>query len=288
MHLRGALIPVALFVACGSDDGSEFDKTKKEANADGGAPDSGRVVEDDSGGPVVPSTDVDVVLTTDNAYAFGWGNASGLKILKGRPVTTGASDIFDCPVNTSGSGASGFGPESYLVLAADAPTEAFLYIVAWDDNSVTQGVLGQFKRKSGAPLYTGASSWEVCATGDFYDSIPGTPTAGGPPLDTVNTDIGRCNAGAIDPSKGSGGWVNPAGAVTAKSIGKLAVGEDNSDAGGQFPITCQKDPQGNAGIDPQAKWMWYTPDARNAFSDRDTRSYLIFRIPTKAIPAPPN
>ena len=77
-----------------------------------------------------------------------------------------------------------------------------------------------------------------------------------------------------------------AGAVTAGAVGKLAVGQDNS-AAGQFPITCQKDQMGNAGIDPQAHWMWYSPDARDAFNSRGTRSYLIFRLPTKELPQPP-
>ncbi len=288
-----ASLAAAVYLACGSDPDSTFEPVDGGKDSAGGqseaGKDTGGIIGDDPDAETqVPATDVDVVITTDNAYAFAWGNASGLATLKGRPITNGASDIFDCPVNTTGSGAAGFGPESYVVAAADAPTNGFLYIVGWDDNSVTQGVLAQFKRRGGAAVYSGASSWEVCATGEFYNSIPGSGTSDGPSIATVNTDIGRCNAGSIDTTKGSGGWVNTAGAVVAGSVGKLAVGEDNSDASGQFPITCQLDNFGNAGVDAQAKWMWYTPDARNAFSDRDTRSYLIFRIPTKALPPPPN
>lgn len=233
-----------------------------------------------------PATDVDVVLTADNAYAFGWGDVNGIKTLKGRPQTQSAGDIFNCPVNTTGSGAIGFGPESYTVLAADAPTGAYLYLVVWDDDATTQGALGQFKRKGGEALYSGAGGWEVCATGKFYSSTPGTPTASGPPIDVVNADIATCTKGTGDKNTTSGGWVNTTGAVTPGAVGKLAVGKDNSGPG-QFPVTCQKDEQGHAGIDAAAHWMWYSPDGRDAFSSRGTRSYLIFRLPTKELPNPP-
>lgn len=288
----GALA-VALLVACGGEVGqSTFDDPDKlGSNGNGSsAPNLGNGSSDggsgsDGGGTSTePATDVEVVITADNAYAFGWGTETQVSQLKGRPVTTGAADIFSCPVNTTGSGASGFGPESYVVPAADAPTGAYLYVATWDDNSVTQGLLGQFKRKgSGSTLYTGNGAWEVCATGDFYDSRPEYLSSSGPAMATVNADIARCNAGTISTSSGSGGWVNPAGAVTAGAVGKLAVGEDNS-AGGSFPITCQKDEQGNQGINESARWMWYTPDSRDAFTARNTRSYLIFRLPTTALP----
>ena len=45
-------------------------------------------------------------------------------------------------------------------------------------------------------------------------------------------------------------------------VGKLAIGEDNSSSAGSFPIACQPTtlPDGGVtlGIDPAAKWMWYT------------------------------
>jgi hypothetical protein len=44
---------------------------------------------------------------------------------------------------------------------------------------------------------------------------------------------------------------------------------------------------GNQGIDAVAKWMWYSPDARDPFTSRGTRSYLIFRLASKALPPPP-
>ena len=288
-------ICAAGYVACGSDPtnggfGSE-DAGSDAGTSSGSKPDgSGIGFGGQNDGGIIPvqepATDVEVVLTADNAYAFGYGDSKAITTLKGRPATASAGDIFNCPVNTTGSGAVGFGPESYTVLAADAPTGAYLYLVTWDDDSVTQGALGQFKRKGGQALYSGAAGWEVCATGKFFSSSPGTPTAAGPAIDVVNADISACNAGTGDKATTSGGWVNAAGAVTAGAVGKLAVGQDNS-AAGQFPITCQKDQMGNAGIDPQAHWMWYSPDARDAFNSRGTRSYLIFRLPTKELPQPP-
>lgn len=287
-------LSAAGYVACstgsspggfGVDDAGSDGAVASSSSSSGNPPGFGQ--SDGSIQPVEePATDVEVVLTADNAYGFGWGDKNGLRALKGRPATKAASDIFSCPVNTTGSGALGFGPEAYTVLAADAPTGAYLYLVTWDDDATTQGALGQFKRKNGQALYSGAPGWEVCATGKPYNSNPNTPTASGPPIDVVNADIATCNAGTGDKATTSGGWVNSTGAVTAGAVGALAVGQDNS-AAGTFPITCQKDALGNPGIDAQARWMWYSPDARNAFTSRGTRSYLIFRLPTKDLPQPP-
>ncbi len=118
------------------------------------------------GGPSVPTTDVDVVITADNAYSFGYGDASGISHYTQGQRAQSAGQIFNC----------GEGPESYVVPAADAPPSAYLYIVTWDDLSVTQGVLGQFKRVGGAPLYTGDPKFEVCATGIDLSASATGPT----------------------------------------------------------------------------------------------------------------
>jgi hypothetical protein len=175
-------------VACRS--GTENDTVVTASSATGSTSSSGNIqsfVMDGSVAgvappPAEPMTDVDVVISADNAYAFGWGNASGLSRLTGRPVTALAGDIFSCPINRTGSGAAGFGPEAYRVPAESAPTDGYLYIVTWDDQAVTQGVLGQFKRVGGSTLYSGDAGWEVCEAGKFYDSRPNTSTASGPPF----------------------------------------------------------------------------------------------------------
>jgi hypothetical protein len=84
-----------------------------------------------------------VVITADNAYSFGYGDANGITHFTQGTRALTAGQIFNC----------GEGPEAYKVPAADAPASAYLYIVTWDDLAVTQGVLGQFRRGSGTPLH---------------------------------------------------------------------------------------------------------------------------------------
>ncbi len=225
--------------------------------------------------PDLSAPDVHVVITADNAYAFGWGYADRVTKLNGRPMTTVAGDIFNCPI--------GVGPEAYDIPASEAPANGYIYIAAWADDATTQGVIGQFDR-GGLPIYTGDGDWEVCATGLFYDT---GPAGGGPTLAVVNQEIAKCTAGSGSPTSTSAGWVNSKGAVTAGAIGALAVGEDNSLQGGDFPIVCQMDATGKKGVDPSARWMWYSPDGKSPFrhsgGHNPTRAFLIFRLPSKTI-----
>jgi hypothetical protein len=232
-----------------------------------------------------PPPPVHVVITADNAYAFGWGDANQVTHLLGRPTTQVASDIFSCPI--------GRGPEAYDVPADQAPVGAFLYIIAWCDDATTQGVIGQFLRV-GDPVYTGDPGWQVCATGLYYD--PANPPVGGGPTETViNTQIGVCTAGTGSSATTSAGWVDYNGAVTANAVGKLVRGEDNSSSTvGDFPIVCQmdttKDMSVERGIDASAHWMWYDPPNygsdpfRYTGGHNPTRAFLIFRLPTQLIP----
>ncbi len=226
--------------------------------------------------PVVGG-DVHVVLTADNAYAFGWGDVNQVTSLKGRPPTSSAGDIFNCPIGT--------GPEAYDVPGAEAPADGYLYVVTWADDSTTQGLIGQFER-GGTPLYTGDTAWETCATGLPYDPS-GSGTMNGPTQAVVNAQIAMCNDGTISKSTGSGGWVGTAGAVTAGAVGKLAVGEDNT-TGGDFPVVCQMDATGKKGVDTGARWMWYQPPGvTNPFiatGSNSTRAFLIFRLKSAAVP----
>lgn len=219
--------------------------------------------------------DVHVVITADNAYAFGWGDASRVTKLSGRPKTVLAGDIFNCPI--------GVGPEEYDIPGSEAPETSYLYVVAWADESTTQGLIGQFDR-GGTPIYTGHGDWEVCATGMAYDA---SSAGGGPPLEIVNQEITRCTRGAGSPTTTSAGWVNSKGALTTGAIGQLAVGEDNSLQAGDFPIVCQKDNTGKRGVDPDARWIWYSPDGKSPFRHsggvNPTRAFLIFRLPSKTI-----
>jgi hypothetical protein len=240
--------------------------------------DAGPAVE--GGSPTDPKTEVDVVLTADNAYAFGWGDATAVGTYRNVVPAKLASEIFNCPV--------GNGPEAWVVPAADAPPGAYLYVVAWADRATSQGVIGQFKRRGGQPIFTGDGAWEACATGVEYN--PQTP-AQYPTQAIVNAQLAICNAGSGDRATTSAGWVGTTTAVTPGAVGRVAFGEDNSDSAGIFPIVCQKDASNVEGVAASAKWMWYSPDASDPFRyvgpGNSTRTFLIFRLPARALPDPP-
>lgn len=229
------------------------------------------------GGMAEPLSDVEVVITADNAYSFGYGDANGITHFTQGQRAQSAGQIFNC----------GEGPESYVVPAADAPPTAYLYIVTWDDLAVTQGVLGQFLRSGGSPLYTGDPKFEVCATG-----VDMSASQTGPTQAEVNVQIAICNSGAGDHTTTSGGWVNGTGAVIPGAVGTLAVGEANDpDPGGTFPPTCPTGATPMPGtIDTAAHWMWYQPggvaDAFHSTGSNTFRAYLIFRLAAQDIPPP--
>jgi hypothetical protein len=237
---------------------------------------------DVNGVDATPSVDapplgpVDVVITADNAYSFGYGTAGGITtFVQGQRAQT-AGQIWNC----------GEGPEQYTVPEADAPDGAYLYIVTWDDLSVTQGVLAAFRRQTDAVL-TGDDRFEVCATGLDYSSGPDALV--GPSQQVVNTEINRCNSGSGDASSTSKGWVNAQGATTQGALGRLAVGEANDDAGGTFPIVCQPGQSVHPGIEPAAKWMWYDPmdgqggDPFHSTGTNRFKAFLIFRLAAASI-----
>lgn len=266
------------------------------ARRDGGRLDGGGTLGDGGGGrgdgaggggsdattadrPAPPATDVRVLITADNAYGFGYGDATQLMNYFGGIENPDGPDIFNCPI--------GYGPEQYTVPAAAAPIDAYLYIITWSDRAVTQGVIGQFQRVGGANVYTGDPGFEVCATGVEY--MLGTH---GPSMAVINEQIARCNAHAGPPATTSAGWVDMAGTAA----GALAVGEDNTTdrgaptPGNEFPIVCS--------IDPQAHWMWFNwspstihwPTSGSPFlypesaTDNVTKQFLIFRLGVVNLP----
>lgn len=230
-----------------------------------------------------PLPDVHVVITADNAYAFGWGDVNQVTNLKGFKRATLAGEIFNCPV--------GNGPEAYDVPGAEAPNTAYLYIIAWCDFSTYQGVIGEFIR-GGDAIYTGSADWEACATGIAYESA----SSGAPTESIINQQITVCNAGSGSTTTTSAGWVNTVGAtaVTPGAVGTLVAGVDNSAARTPFPIVCQQnqvDGGVERGVDPAAQWMWYSPNGLDPFrasngTNNWTRSFIIFRLPANVIPIP--
>jgi len=223
-------------------------------------------------------SDVNVIITADNAYGFGYGTKAQLVNYFGGVENANSADIFDCPV--------GAGPEQYLVPAADANAGGYLYIIGYADQQTSQGVLAKFFRDGGQPVFTGAGKWEACATGEDY-----APGSGGPDLATINGYIGKCNAGELDPATSSVGWVN----ATGTANGKVAFGEDNSTAraamaepGNEFRIACE--------IEPTAHWMWFdwepvriagSPFLWPGGTANIIKDFVIFRLGADQIPRKP-
>ncbi|MDX2086829.1 MAG: hypothetical protein SFX73_03210 [Kofleriaceae bacterium] len=252
---------LVLAAACGPGSGSGPDATGGDDAAVG---DADPLID----APPLPSGPVNVVITADNAYSFGYGTATSIDHFT-QGVRADGPAIFDCPIN--------YGPESYVVPEADAPPTAFLYIIAWDDLQYTQGVLAEFSRLN-ATVLTGDPGFEVCATGLDYSTGPDAQT--GPSLQTINAEIARCNAGTGDAATSSKGWVNSAGAVTPGANGILALGETNEDAGGTFPIVCHPTAT-DPGVRPAARWMWYDPNdgvQQDPFWATGANRYKAFQI----------
>ncbi len=204
---------------------------------------------------------LNATITTDNAYRFAYGTPSGITNFFANVENHLAGDIFSC----------GIGPEIYPNLPY--VPNGYLYIVAYSDNAVSQGVLGQFVSGS-QTSYTGSAAWQVYATGMDLDI-----GSGGPSVALINSQIAIANAG----NGGSGsshGWVglngNPQGYV-----GALAIGEDNSSAAGDFPQVCP------TAIGTAAKWMWYNPSAlADPFRGNVPGEFLIFRLPFSEVTTP--
>lgn len=223
-----------------------------------------------SGGGVTVGADVEVIITADNAYGFGYGTETEMLNYFGGVEAITAGQIFNCAE----------GPETYVVPGTDAAAGNYLYIIGYADKAVTQGVLGQFRRVGGGEaVYTGQGNWSVCATGQDFN-----PGSGGPMLSDINTALPSCV------------WLDETGDAT----GKVQYGEDNTtpydggpQAGNEFPLTCD--------IDDAARWMWFNWDPQNIVwptngspflwpggSGNEAGEFLIFRLGATEIPQPPN
>lgn len=235
-----------------------------------------------SGGEM--ETDIEVVITADNAYAFAYGSDDDISKYYGGVEAVTAGQIFNC----------GEGPETYVIPYAETIGTTQLYIIAWADSSVTQGVLARFRRKGGGggfgeDVFTGTKGWQVCATGIDYQ-----PGSGGPPLAQINEYIGKCNAKSLDPNTTSVGWVDEVGT----QYGAVAFGEDNTTpydggpkAGNEFPLVCP------AVMPAEAHWMWFNWDPPNVKppgspflwpggGPNPDHQFLIFRLAAELLPDP--
>jgi hypothetical protein len=225
--------------------------------------------------PPAAAQSIKVTITADNAYNLGYGTMTGVTNLEGDVENaTSAAQIFSC----------GSGPEVYNVPYV---ANGYFYIVAYSDKSGTQGLLAQFAA-NGMVTYSGASAWQVYATGVNYD-----PGSGGPTLTVINQQIAVANAGTGG-SGSSHGWVGLAGGPAgAGYVGTLAVGEANNSATGDFPQACPTslNPGAANAIDDAARWMWYNPSGladpfNSNISGVVAGEFLIFRLPFSEVVNP--
>jgi hypothetical protein len=171
-----------------------------------------------------------------------------------------------------------------------APQEGYLYVIGWSDESVTQGLIGQFSASDGSSpaVYTGSPDWQVCATGMDLDPFMDME----PSVELINSQIVNCNMGAAGTTF-SDGWIgddlenNPSGAM------ELTVLSDVSMEPPQFANLCQADNNSDPGrtgdsLDAEARWMWFdenNADATSAFQSNGSPrgDFLIFRLPIESV-----
>jgi hypothetical protein len=186
-------------------------------------------------GAVANAEQVNVTITTDNHYALFSSSGSTFSYHGGNETGAGGA-----PGLYNWSEAESYAFESGNVL----------YIAAWSDDSVAQGVLAEFHSDSMGELLSGDPRWEVYGTGINRGDGDAHPDA---------LEVG----GHVLFADTNGLWETP------------FVGDANGVA-----------PWGTiAGITGDARWMW-----RNAPGDADPLhggsgegEMLIFRTP---VPAP--
>jgi hypothetical protein len=271
----------------GDGDGDPTGDGDGDASGDGDGDPSGDGDGDPTGdgdGDPLPPSDIEVVITADNAYGFGYGTVDTIGNYYGGIENTTAGQIFNCAD----------GPETYEIPGAVADQATHLYIVAWADAAVTQGVIARFARvdtmgEIGDTILTGDEGWEVCATGINFN-----PGSGGPSLQLVNEQIALCNVDGLPQATSSVGWVDS----TGTQFGAVAVGEDNTtpynggpQAGNEFPLVCQNL------MPAEAKWMWFNWDPATVIWPQTSpflwpggtnpdHQFLIFRLAANLIPEP--
>jgi len=249
--------------------------------------------------PDPPPFVVKATITADNGYGFGFGPASGMTTYYGGIVNREGGEVAgdvgkvvnpgDIPTDFGASigWLPHVGAETYILsfnpVAQQTHDYDYLYIVAWDDAFVTQGVLAGFQLGNDGPLLTGGDGWKVFATGipksarmygDGATGIHDLLTLDD--LPAINAQVQIANACAGGPNT-STGWVDQNGWVSGpdypfvfRAAGpnypKLAIGGKNDTIGAispswpDQPITTE--------ISPDARWMWYNSNnAADPFVD---------------------
>jgi len=187
----------------------------------------------------------DVIVTADNQYGLYTGTETSALNYIGGAFNTLAAGIIS--------------PENYTITM---PETGWIYITAWADRAVYQGLMARFDSVLGT-FYAGQTGWEVTATG--LSRANGAPPV---PLSDLTTQIQLANAG-MNPA---GGWVDP-------HLGPL-----NGNSPGLWPWAI------GGGMGPDANWTWYDsgldPSPLAPYTNGfDHLEYLIFRLPVN-IPSP--
>lgn len=177
---------------------------------------------------------VNAVVTADNHYSLYTRTGNVVSLIGGNELgPSGAPGTYNWSQ-----------PETYSFAAGDK-----IYIAAWSDGNVAQGVLAQIA--IGSDSYdSGNAAWQVFDTG--IDRNDGDPWPSSAQIDALTTLADTNNL-----------WETP------------FVGGNNGIA-----------PWGGiSGITPTAKWMWcdVIGDADPLQGGANTGEYLIFSIP---VPAP--
>ena len=229
---------------------------------------------------------VNVIITSDNAYVFGFGDVNGII----NYYYPGVANILAAEIYSPNSGT-----ETYTI--AGSLSGKYIYIGAWSDEKTYQGTIAQFSDGNTTVLTSPTLPnpnihWEVFATGIDLDPQSNDPepyqpnytpraNTNCPTLSEINNQIAIANSNAGSPTNTSVGWVSTT-PINGR-VGVLAFGPPNIANNFGFP------PQAVSGIDQNAHWMWYNPDPTNItnpFVTADfpnyppnlSREYLIFRV----------
>jgi len=200
---------------------------------------------------------VTVIITVDNGYGFGFGDAKGIydgQYYGGIDNCSALQISYQC--YESGGSAPDTGPEVYHV---DANFDNYIYIVSWSDDHDYQGTVASFTDdNTGITITTSPNPkwpWEVFATG--INQLPNCTGSGthGPLLAAINDEITTADAGTGGPGS-SVGWVGVNGdASRGLTHGRL---DFSGQYGHAYPYSVP------SCIGSGAKWMEYNPEPANS------------------------
>lgn len=247
------------------------------------------------------AVDVDVVITVDNAYGFGFGDSTGmtttsyyggLRNTSAADITNGVPVLFNAGDSNAGNGYTnpGVGPELYDLNSL--PASDYLYLVTWSDDFALQGAIGSFTVGTQTIGTVDGVGWEVYATGIDRDSniVGDTLTNSAADITLINSQIALANS----ETGGAGtsiGWVDESGMMPSGNpgVGVLAFGDQNDgNPGGTHPFGVIN------GVPTASRWMWYNEDPATISNPFDAgpegpdghNEFLIFRIPVENVPEP--